>query len=792
MDKANTSFILRLIVLIIFTTCFFTKELFGQEQWKAYWLGLPAQDLPDFSVIQARNEFGLDSIPLSLTVDLSAVIRYKLFVNGNYIGQGPANNDLKHYSYDSYEIAPYLQNGKNVIGLTVFSLGEMNPLRYQSDGIKFIMRTKAEDLAEQINTGKGDWKVMVNQAYAPTIRGEDFEVISYFAMGGGEKVDGHYYPWNWATIEFDDSDFILPKRLHQGDPYGFQLSYGRADISLSPRDIPAMNEERIEPPILRKITSLNNNDYENDWKAGLPLTIPKHSEVTFLLDQKYLSKGHISYSFSGGKGTKVKVGYAETLFNPNRSQGHRNEIEGKDFIGLSDEYLLDGGMERVYDQLLPRTWRYIQMTIQTDAEDLVWNSYAAHKFIYPFEEKGSFTSPFKVHKQIWDVGWRTALLCADETYMDCPYYEQLQYLGDTRIQALISLYVSGDDRLMKNAIKQFAHSISNEGITESRYPSSSEQYIPPYSLFLINMLHDFHMHRKDDDFIESYLYDIAGILYWFENKLQDNDLLGPMPWWSYVDTAPGFQMASPPGFKEGGSVVLTLQYIYAIQEALVLFKEYGKGHLIPHFQELSDRLQKSVIDKAWDEERGLIADTEKKDHFSQHANIFAILSNTLDDEEQKRIFDKIISEENISASNIYFRFYLIRAALKTGNGNYFIENLGTWERMLEEGLTTFAEHEHETRSDCHAWSASPNFEFIHSVAGIRPLEMHFNKVLISPNPGPLTTFEAQTPHPFGMISVKYTLENNAAEIVLPNGLEGIFRWKGKDYSLTEGKQVIKW
>ena len=55
-------------------------------------------------------------------------------------------------------------------------------------------------------------------------------------------------------------------------------------------------------------------------------------------------------------------------------------------------------------------------------------------------------------QQILTTGWRTARLCAHETYMDCPFYEQLQYGGDARIQMLVSLYMAGDASLMRNGI----------------------------------------------------------------------------------------------------------------------------------------------------------------------------------------------------------------------------------------------------------------------------------------------------------------------------------------------------
>ena len=63
--------------------------------------------------------------------------------------------------------------------------------------------------------------------------------------------------------------------------------------------------------------------------------------------------------------------------------------------------------------------------------------------------------------------------------MDTPYYEQLQYVGDTRIQALISYTVAGDDRLGRQAIAAFDDSRIPEGITRSRYPAPCRKTSPP-------------------------------------------------------------------------------------------------------------------------------------------------------------------------------------------------------------------------------------------------------------------------------------------------------------------------
>src|SRR5215813_6581710 len=78
---------------------------------------------------------------------------------------------------------------------------------------------------------------------------------------------------------------------------------------------------------------------------------------------------------------------------------------------------------------------------------------------------------------------------------------QLQYIGDTRIQALISMYLTGDDRLVRQAISHFDASRIPEGITASRYPSDLGQYIPTFSLIWVAMVHDYWMHRDDAAYV---------------------------------------------------------------------------------------------------------------------------------------------------------------------------------------------------------------------------------------------------------------------------------------------------
>jgi hypothetical protein len=119
---------------------------------------------------------------------------------------------------------------------------------------------------------------------------------------------------------------------------------------------------------------------------------------------------------------------------------------------------------------------------------------------------------------------------------------------------------------------------------------------------------------------------------------------------------------------------------------------------------------------------------------------------------------------------------------------------GLEREMLRLGLSTWAEAPFDNpRSDCHAWSAHPNYDLLTIVAGIRPAAPGFKSVRIAPSLGRLGSLEATMPHPAGAISVAYKRKGDALEasVTLPAGVYGELLWRGKTRALQPGPQALR-
>jgi len=387
--------------------------------------------------------------------------------------------------------------------------------------------------------------------------------------------------------------------------------------------------------------------------------------------------------------------------------------------------------------------------------------------------------------------------------MDTPYYERMQYVGDTRIQALISYTVGGDDRLPRQAIQAFGDSRIPEGITRSRYPSSMRQIIPTFSLLWVGMVHDFWMYRSDPDFVRAQLAGTRSVLDWFLQRQQADGLLMKIPWWPFVDWGTDFDFGVPPHDDDGGSSVMTLQFIEALCYAAEIEFALGDKIRAGLYRSAAERASQAVYKLCWNQHYGLLADTPAQKHYSQHANILGVWLDVIPREQEKDVLTKILSVSDgytatgpvppLTKATYYFRFYLARALDHVGMGNQYLQLLGPWRAMVSLGLTTWAEQPEPTRSDSHAWSAHPNYDFLTIVAGIRPRTPGFATVLVAPHLGSLKHLSAAVANPKGMIEAEYTVEHSRVKaiITLPADVSGELLWNGKTSSLHAGKQELQ-
>lgn len=757
------------------------------KTWDAYWITVPDMPANAYQVALFRKSMELPAPVPSYVVHVSADNRYKLFVNGTLVSLGPARGDLTHWNFETVDLASYLKAGKNVIAAQVWNEAEWRPEAQISLRTGFILQCSTPSKTA-IDTD-GSWKCIRDESYKPL----KVNLRTYYVTGPGEYVDMAKQPKNWQSADFDDSSWKTAETLFKGTPKNVAGPYGTPNgWMLTHSNIPQMERTHER---FGKVVAASGVDLPASFPVSkTALTIPAGTKATLLLDQNYLTNAYPTLVFSSGKNATISMCYAEALYRNFPEKGNRNETGGKYLLGRKDSLLSDGSKGQTFTSLNYRTYRYVQISIVTKTEPLVIDDLYGAFTGYPFQLKATLEAATPEMGKMLEIGWRTARLCAMETYMDCPYYEQLQYIGDARIQALISLYNTGDDQLVRHALDLMDQSRQPEGITLSRHPSYTPQVIPTFSLWYIGMLHDYNLYgRGDFEYIRRKLSGIRQILGYFHDYQQADGSVRFMPQWMFTDwvEAKGWNAGEGPKSLSGTSAMIDLQLLWAYQLAADLEQQLGMPAFATLYTERAEQLQKTVREQYWNSDKNLYADDTEQQYFSQHTNALAILTGMVDGAQARELAERIRTDSTLAPASIYFRYYLHQAWVKAGLGNDYLKWLDKWRENIDMGLTTWAEISDidRARSDCHAWGASPNIEFFRTVLGIDSAAPGFSKVKIEPHLGELTNIGGSIPHPNGILSVMYELKNNQwnVRIALPEKVTGMLVWKGKEMMLTSGE-----
>lgn len=715
-----------------------------------------------------RTTINLAKVPESFTVTVCADARYKLIVNGEVIQTGPAKTCRTIRCYDEIDLSDHLRQGCNIIAVIVLHYPADQPGNYS------IASTSTPGLwmsSPMLNTDSS-WKSVIEPSR---------QIISENAFYAPLQIMESYTP-----IDLDD-DWTTSINS-AADQWRDSYEYSRdnlADIllpeSLHPRSIPFMKSEKCE---------------FQDANL-LKQTIPAHSAKEVTLNAGELMTGFLRITVARGKGAKLNIleseGYVKYApenpksFEDQPVKGDRTDSVNGTLAGFTDRYTVAGfgtkETPEVFEPFWFRTFRYVRLHITTGDQPLDLLSCTYRICEYPLQVSTTVDIDNDLLSDIQNMSLRTLRRCMHETYEDCPFYEQLQYIMDTRSEILYTYSVSADDKLARQAIEAFMDSQQPDGLLNSCSPSNTLNIIPGYSIYFIATLFDHMMYFDDKDLLKRSLPTIKRILNFFNSNCRSDGLIdviggidAPNPRWSFIDWTPEWKQTRgvPPAINQGPLTMESLLAVMGYQYAAQICDHLGESSTAKQYRVHAARLQKAINCLCRNDE-GMYTDGPDCNEVSQHCQVFAILTRTISPEEGRSNLSKTLDDtQHYAQCSIAMTYYLFRALEMTGLYDRTTELWKPWEDMLANHLTTSAEDNLSQRSDCHAWGSVALYELPSAILGVRPAEPGYRSAIIDPHPAGMLHARGTVATPLGQISVSWSRESlNDRPIITAKGPEKI-------------------
>ncbi|MBQ8447700.1 MAG: hypothetical protein IJX27_02065 [Clostridia bacterium] len=680
----------------------------------------------------------------SFEINVSADTRYKLYINGNFVCEGPCQGSRDAHYYESASAAQFLCEGENTVRLYVQHIvGNMFLSEYRGErpAVWFKASLKYENGEEAELVSDKTWKC-AKELGVKTHVCKDMHVTmppneTVLAEGGEQELE---------TEELYRPCLETKCVTMWGDLQKYPLL---------PRPIPLFSAE-----------------------AEKPLKISRKGKNYAEFDAEEYTTAYVRVRFKAPKGAQVWVNYAECRTRREYHENGEGEMQKRTVKGMRDDEngFTDGTQ---YDMLVGtgewqehtffwfRSFRYIQVEC---AGDLHGAEVFAARYAYPFtafasgEGKGSFSSNEKYLDDMWKISKNTVECCTHETFVDCPYYEQGQYTMDGLLESLFALRLSNDTAMPKKFIEDLARAQNAEGLVPAKAPFVSEQLIPSFSMFWVMAVREYLRYTGDVAFAKKYTGAIDKAMECFNSFIDGRGLVGETHYWNFIDWVPEW---SRNGTIDEGYTTLTVYsmiYAYALADAADVAEKCGRRGLAGEYRARKAALVSAINAHCYDEEKGMYEDVPGRKSFSRHTTIWAVLCGACEGEAARALIERTFAYDDVSLTTFSMNYFTFRALEKTGlYEKYAPAVFADWKKMIDLHCTTWCENPDNPRSECHGWSSTPMYEISAAVLGVYPAEDGFAKVRISPVRVPEGfCAEGRVPVPDGYVDIK--VERNCGKM----------------------------
>ncbi|WP_298653369.1 hypothetical protein [uncultured Proteiniphilum sp.] len=487
-------------------------------------------------------------------IKISASTIYRLFVNGNFVGSGPARAAHGYFRIDEFPVGQFLEEGENVLAIEVAGYNVNS--YYTLDQPSFLLAETEVNGKVVLATGTGgDFEAFQIKERLQKVERYSFQrpFTEYYRMKEG------YDRWRTSTdvpveqlklTEFPSVQLLprhvdMPKfglhepvELHSAgtikkiSPENY---YKDRSLSAISEKLKGFTEKELEVyPVSQEIQEIVTASQEI-------ISTPFVSPGSTSLKKNEYNIYDFGTNFSGFIGAKIKC------LEPTRLIFYFDEILLNDDVKTKQRqsdicnhivYELQPG-EYDLETLESYTFRYLKlMALEGDCK--IEKLYI-REFSYPDNNKALFASSnFKLNK-IFDAAKQTFRQNAVDVFMDCPSRERAGWLCDSYFSSITEREFTGRTVVSHNFLENYAlperFEFLPEGMIPMCYPADHNDgvFIPNWSLWFILQVEDYARHGGDSQLIAKLRPRIEKLLTYFSGFENEDGLLEKLESWVFVE-----------------------------------------------------------------------------------------------------------------------------------------------------------------------------------------------------------------------------------------------------------------
>lgn len=665
-----------------------------------------------------RKVMHLDAPPREARIRITADDGYRLWINGQLVGEGPAPAYRFAYGFDQYDIGALLRAGENVVAVEVYYQGLLNRVWCSAD---FREGMSAEIVADgHILLSDDSWRVLTSKAYVGQRRtGYDTQFL--------EDVDARLLPQGWQNAGFDDAAWQAP----------IVRSVADAGYVLEDLGTPPLQVTRVHPKGLKKLAS-------------------GHHLADF---------GEEMVGASGVKFTRATAGQTVEL-------RHGEELAGPDAVRFQmrcnceyrDTWILAGRANEEIQLFDYKGFRYLE--ILNAGDDLTAGDVWVLRRHYPYEDsRCSISADPPVLEAIWKMCALGVRNGCQSIMVDCPTREKGQYLGDALVTTAAQMVLLGDTRQTRKTILDFADSAAICPGIMAVAPGNFMQEIADFSLIYPAMIRQYYAFSGDQKLVVQLAPVLDGLLKYFAKYHNDMGLLHHVDEkWNLVDWPQNLRDEYDYDRAAAGTnAMLNALYQGCLQDVAYLMQVAGKESEAARLEAQAMQHKAAFVQVLRDAQTGLFVDAEGSAHSALHANALALLFGLAPEDGREKIVE-LIRKKRLSCG-VFFSYFVLSALIQNGQADLACELMlsdeeHSWQTMLNAGATSCLEawgpDQKWNTSFCHPWAAAPIPIAAHGFMGLLPGKPGYQELCFAPQtPKQLKSLAIRMNTPRGEITASH-------------------------------------